>query len=252
MINAAARDSLLIDFSPPRSPSLAASGSDGMSVNSIGSESSIIDAPISSFAVFKPEAPPTVAPAPPTSKNFDPFGSIEEEVVTPVNNSSGFHQSQSCDFFAGNQFSEAISGPCYDSNFFNNENGSSIPWNSSKATLSSAPDPFSPPPAPSTTKHIAKSSFYSQETSSINGHAPNASSGTVNGVKPIKKKPTIIRPKNVTVSCVSRDASIETTTPVAESVPLPGQHDQLYQQQQQQQQRVRIVFIWSIGEYYWS
>lgn len=152
-------DALLIDLSPPsRSPSLAASGSDGVSVNSLGSESGGNEA-FSSWATNGWPSKHATNTVDGFGGNFDPFASIQEEsrtarskpAVTSLSNGTGNLIDSSCSTFNNKLTSSIRGGPVYDSNTFTSQTSSGIDWSTrssgslqEQSRASSPPDPFSP------------------------------------------------------------------------------------------------------------
>ncbi|KAF2356650.1 hypothetical protein FHG87_012594 [Trinorchestia longiramus] len=161
-------DAVLIDLSPTPS-----SSTNSLNVNSRNSDQqqfSLLDAPISSYE-------PVVSSNHGTNGhiNPDPFGSIEEDNLTP--NTFSLNQGMNCG--SNGRVLSTVEFPSHTSyNSLDLDSGVSttIDWSSAKrASVGTSSDAIS----------HQKSQFYT-----------DATRGTT------KKKPTIIKPKNVTVSCV--------------------------------------------------
>ena len=187
-------DALLIDFSsPPGSPSTAASGSDGLSVNSLGSESggSLLDAPTSwcSAATNKAFV---------NTPSFDPFDSIEEDSKTFSSTKvavggSSFYSS------VGTAASSVQRPAPSNSNLSSlSQNTTSIDWSKAKNNRTEAKDPFSP------VRQVNGRASGVQKPSETVWHsdAPSATNQTT------KKafRATIIRPKQPQTSVPSSQA----------------------------------------------
>ena len=213
-------DALLIDLSPPpRSPSLATSGSDGVSVNSLSSESSgnFFEAPsswasnngwtstgtnktsssnsinsvTSGGAAFGSSGDSTVG------GNFDPFESIVEE--SSKTNTTWFTNSDSTDHSISNRgTSVRESARNYSASIFRCPTDSGIDWEAAKSyssssrSSSSPPDPFSPvrssAPAPLVARQLQQ--LQTQQSSQTSTNPVPQNNKSRSGFRA-----TIIRPK---------------------------------------------------------
>ena len=231
-------EALLIDFtSPPSSPSLAASGSDGMSVNSLGSESSggFLDLPSSwgsnntGKQITNGSSTSNNLSSSGFESNFDPFGSIAEE--TSSTSSSQRRYGELDDVKVGSSsFYSNYTGPCYDSNVCQSQSSTVIDW--SKASNNSSvpasenkelpPDPFSPLKQPLQGGDLIRrqqNQLQQQQQSSLSTSVQQSNCNSTTIDKPKKVfRPTVIRPKATSNgsghSFVSNDASISNSSNV--------------------------------------